>query len=434
MKRLVAFIFVITFHISLVFCDNAEHENKCSYLENAPFAPLLSQRFPRSYSSDDYPNLSVFYYGRREPEEEDITKQFNFGYLNEPFSSLDDLYRLNSEEITPHHLPESKEHSKLWNVEDVRNLGPPQVLPDVGLNLARPHDPYEYPVKQQPSVLDEHDIQLGRKIVEDSPSPSEILRIRNLVTPKAKVKKRVQKNQRYPEYHHKTPSVVLNNVIQRREPTFMDELEDIKMSTFPDNSDSSEVTDHILYPLLTDELLSQLKINKTDGDNFIQKEDPDSEEELDYVKMSTIQKYLNSPELTDGIVSSIIHPEADEIGPHLIIDNTDSGNSTDILDSPVTSTIVDCIVDSKKSQAACSIISPIKNNTIEEASVNLGQDLENGVNVATPAPQNQTEPRRRSKRRRSRKRSRKPTTDKPVDECNEKINEEQTKPDILKET
>lgn len=230
------FILCLTLFITpSVFSFFTGPKNTCDYYENPNLAHLLTGTSDdqQPYSNEDYPNLNVFFNGlEKEPTKDDLLKNLNFGYLNveQPISSLHDLYNLNSDEIGTPYLPEAKpDPPKVWNVDEVKSLAPPQVLPDVGIDLVK-HDSFE--VKSYPHVLDEQERKLGRKLVQDTPVLSDVLGVEKSLTQEVRDMGKTELEEKYlrtPEYYQPSvPSVVLNKVVHRKEPSFMDELRSIK--------------------------------------------------------------------------------------------------------------------------------------------------------------------------------------------------------------
>lgn len=243
MRRLVSCAFLNLLALSSVVCYNSDHyhDNFIKY-GNQNSAHLLTDEYSPQHSHDDSPNLKVFYYGERPPARENVMKNLNLGYLNvqQPISSLADLYSMSSEEIgvplVPTPRPNLRKQPKLWNLDEVSKLGPPQVLPDVGLNLGP--DPYDYPVNPVPQVLDDYEVKLGRRVVDDVPRPTGGLNRENYLRQEVKDMGRKEIGETYPRspvYYKEVPSVVVSNVVQRREPTFMEELQAIKMNKNQNN-------------------------------------------------------------------------------------------------------------------------------------------------------------------------------------------------------
>lgn len=224
-----------------VFSYNTNRKQSCSFYDNPNLGPLLSSRSCAPFFSDDGPNLKVFFNGRNpEPERKNVLKNFNFGYLNtdEPISSLDDLIRMSSDEIGIPLVEQPKNKPKLWKIDDVKNYAAPEVLPDVGFNVA---DHEQDEVVKKPQFLDAHEIKLGRTLVDDTQNFDDFVDVDKSLTQEVHDTGRDEINESYlrsPEYYDEGSSVVLSNVIQRREPDFMDELEQIKMNSFqPDELD-----------------------------------------------------------------------------------------------------------------------------------------------------------------------------------------------------
>lgn len=241
MRRPLLFTCSTVFYVSTVWSYNANREDSCSYYENPELAPLLSGRFRDTYNDDDAPNLDVFFSEQdKEPEEEDILKKFNFRYLNvdQPIASLDDFIQMNSDEIGTAPLPEPKINPIVWNLDEVKSVGVPEVLPDVGLNLAG----QEQIVERPPQILDEYEMKLGRKLVDDSPRFPDVMGVEKSLTQEVRDMKETEINESYlksPEYYQ-GPSVVLNNIVQRKEPDFMQQLQQMKMTNL--KSMQSEIT------------------------------------------------------------------------------------------------------------------------------------------------------------------------------------------------
>lgn len=234
MRRRLSTTCLTVFLVTSVLSYNANRKNTCSYYENPNLIPFLTNRIRDEYSDDGIPNLRVFFNGADPEEDDDLMRRFNFGYLNldHPLSSLDELFQMNSEEIGQPPFPEPKVKPKLWNVDEVQKLAAPRVLPDVGLALANSEQDVHL-VQPQPQVLDEHELELGRKLVDETPTFPDVMGVEKSLTQEVKDMDRAEIGESYlrsPEYYYQGPSVVLNSVVQRREPDFMDQLKHIKMS------------------------------------------------------------------------------------------------------------------------------------------------------------------------------------------------------------
>ncbi|KAG5872335.1 hypothetical protein JTB14_023603 [Gonioctena quinquepunctata] len=162
-----------------------------------------------------------------EPEREDIMKHINFGYLNQPISSVGDLIDMTSDEIGSPYLPEKpSEPVSVWKMNDVKTfVGAPKVLPDIMLTPEQ-HTPPE--IQPSPSFLDDNEMKLGRFVVSDTPQVPDLMTQEALDIGDAEIDEKYLSE---PARYSKAPTFVVNNVLPRKEkqPDFMEELRKIKL-------------------------------------------------------------------------------------------------------------------------------------------------------------------------------------------------------------
>lgn len=243
MKTLTSLVCITAFLHQPVYAYNTNrYGDSCYYYENPNMVPIFRSRSSGSMSpyvaQDVTPAENKVLYGYFpgqdiEAHPDELMKNFNIGYLNvkEPISSIGDLMEMNSEEIGYPEPPlPRRETVKPWNVDEVKNLAAPEVLPDIVLHPEPVHGEETSEVQLKQPVLDEHEIKLGRKLVDDSPSIPDLMPVEKSLRQEAEDMGDTEIDEQYlrAAQINAPPSVVLDTIIPREEPDFMDELEQIK--------------------------------------------------------------------------------------------------------------------------------------------------------------------------------------------------------------